>query len=224
VHGASLPPLPLLLSLPSPTKTQRPDLIASPTQTKPPPRYLCELARSLCEKRQSLPTPPARTAKPGEESVNAFLAWAQQLPMAKDELFDPEDVLTVTDHDQVLDSLLLLKVRMEASNSSAPQTVYKAIKGDVIDTRIAATMVELGIDPNVLQLRRTAEGRYTLGPDGKVVNMRLVGNKVMVRIGGGYQELKEYLKEKYFAHSQSDSRVQWSKSNAAKHGLAGPDA
>lgn len=83
-------------------------------------------------------------------------------------------------------------VTIDLSNESSvdiPKKEYKAAKGDKVDEALARI-----INSNDVQLPiyRIAEGKYLIGTESKMCLIK--GTSCVVRVGGGFQKLEEYLK------------------------------
>lgn len=69
-----------------------------------------------------------------------------------------------------------------------PKKEYKATKGDKVDETLARIVNGADIQ---LPIYRIGEGKYLLGTESKMCMIK--GNSCVVRIGGGFQTLEEYL-------------------------------
>ena len=66
---------------------------------------------------------------------------------------------------------------------------YKSVKGDSVDEAIASMF---NIQKLVhLPIYRISQGKYLIGTDTKLVQFR--GEQVMVRVGGGWEKVDEYI-------------------------------
>ena len=82
----------------------------------------------------------------------------------------------------------------DAQNSPSPvkqpaKVVYKAVKGDHVDELVAKLVRDLNIKIPVIRVK---PGRYVIGTDLKMLVIK--GEICMVRVGGGYERLDEYVK------------------------------
>jgi hypothetical protein len=60
----------------------------------------------------------------------------------------------------------------------------------------------------LFQMRRIEEGKYAIGEGkGEKMMVRIVGQQIMVRVGGGWEEVHHYF-EKH-DRCRSDKRLQW---------------
>ena len=66
---------------------------------------------------------------------------------------------------------------------------YKAKKGDKVDEMVREF---LNTSEQGVEIKRMAEGRYMVGE--KKVSAQVLNGKLLIRVGGGYQTLEEYLK------------------------------
>ena len=78
---------------------------------------------------------------------------------------------------------------------------YKAKKGDEVDEMISKY---LGNSEEGVVIKRMAEGRYMIGE--KKVSAKILNEKLLIRVGGGYQTLEEYLKVWKQARLKRDQR------------------
>ena len=78
---------------------------------------------------------------------------------------------------------------------------YKAKKGDEVDEMIRKF---LGNSEEGVVIKRMAEGRYMIGE--KKVSAKILNEKLLIRVGGGYQTLEEYLKVWKQARLKRDQR------------------
>jgi len=63
------------------------------------------------------------------------------------------------------------------------------VHGDIIDEMIASYINSMDI---TLPIARISEGQYLFGT--KKINAKVInGNKLLVRVGGGYTEFKEFI-------------------------------
>ena len=69
-----------------------------------------------------------------------------------------------------------------------PSKSYKSVKGDLIDQAISKLINKHGF---TLPIIRITQGRYLLGTESKAVLLK--GNVCMVRVGGGFEKLEEYI-------------------------------
>ena len=77
-----------------------------------------------------------------------------------------------------------------------PEEVYLAVKHDPVDQKLAEFWNNLeGSDATLPRaiLRRESEGIYIFGT--KKIYMKLFNDHILVRIGGGYQALDEFVKQ-----------------------------
>lgn len=66
--------------------------------------------------------------------------------------------------------------------------VYKAVKGDLVDEIVQKIIFDLKCE---LPIIRVVTGRYLIGTDLKMLMIK--GNICMVRVGGGWERLDEYI-------------------------------
>lgn len=78
---------------------------------------------------------------------------------------------------------------------------YKPILGDDIDMLFAQALAHLNLN---MPVARVSEGNYTLG--SKKIKCNIVNGRLLVRVGGGYMAIEEYLE-------------QYGKAEAGKHTL-----
>lgn len=65
---------------------------------------------------------------------------------------------------------------------------YQSIKGDEIDEAMARIVNNLNIK---LPIIRIGNGKYLIGTESKIAVIK--GNSCVVRIGGGFQNMEEYI-------------------------------
>lgn len=66
--------------------------------------------------------------------------------------------------------------------------MYRAVKGDFLDEIVQKIIYELKCE---LPIIRVVTGRYLIGTDLKMLMIK--GNICMVRVGGGWERLDEYI-------------------------------
>ncbi|KNE58513.1 hypothetical protein AMAG_04081 [Allomyces macrogynus ATCC 38327] len=78
--------------------------------------------------------------------------------------------------------------------STAPKRIfYRPDPSDPIDVRLAEVVNELGV---FVKIKRMGPGRYHFGDiEGKVVNCKLINQNLLVRVGGGWKDFREYVLE-----------------------------
>eukprot|EP00055_Hartaetosiga_balthica_P010092 m.41901 g.41901 ORF g.41901 m.41901 type:complete len:1595 (+) comp7028_c0_seq2:206-4990(+) len=147
-------------------------------------------------------------ALPGSEeatsNITAFIEWAESLGIKYPSIFEKEDLINDEDHRRVAEGILDVAYRVrglplpeevEAHRSTAdiveqPQQ-YEHVKGDLVDEKVAEV---LHFVPQLrTKLQRVAKGKYRLGGEKRILLMRVLRNQVMVRVGGGWMDLQEYL-------------------------------
>ncbi|KAI9222492.1 hypothetical protein BC828DRAFT_378300 [Blastocladiella britannica] len=85
-------------------------------------------------------------------------------------------------------------VSSRGSMVGAPTLQYRADKSDPIDKRIGEIIAELG--GMLVKLKRQAPGKYVFGEiEGKLINCKLVNQNVVVRVGGGWKDFRDYILE-----------------------------
>jgi len=89
--------------------------------------------------------------------------------------------------------------RSDGSNDSATskKLIFKPTKGDEVDTLLAKSLVEFGLQ--TLPISRIAAGTYEIGEgrgvSGKKHNMKIVNNTLMVRApAGSYIKFEAWVK------------------------------
>eukprot|EP00047_Mylnosiga_fluctuans_P004079 m.232584 g.232584 ORF g.232584 m.232584 type:complete len:1689 (+) comp12383_c0_seq1:42-5108(+) len=133
-----------------------------------------------------------------QRNVEDFIAWAREVGIADPDIFTPPDLVERKDDWAVLVGLFDLArltrglpvpplVAMERQQALARVEVPTAVKGDAIDQVVTQVMTE---NPH-FRMKRVAAGRYIFGQ--KVLLMRILHGSVMVRVGGGWEELRSYL-------------------------------
>ncbi|KNE55702.1 hypothetical protein AMAG_01583 [Allomyces macrogynus ATCC 38327] len=77
---------------------------------------------------------------------------------------------------------------------TAPKRIfYRPDPSDPIDVRLAEVVNELGV---FVKIKRMGPGRYHFGDiEGKVVNCKLINQNLLVRVGGGWKDFREYVLE-----------------------------
>ncbi|ORZ36043.1 hypothetical protein BCR44DRAFT_147184 [Catenaria anguillulae PL171] len=79
------------------------------------------------------------------------------------------------------------------SNATPRHIYYRPDPHDAMDTRVAEIINDVGA---FVKIKRQGPGKYMFGDiEGKVINCKLVNNNVVVRVGGGWKDLREYLLE-----------------------------
>ena len=71
--------------------------------------------------------------------------------------------------------------------SSKPK-IYKAIKGDNVDEMLANVINIKSCD---VPISRMSDGNYIFGT--KKIHVRIMNNKLVVRVGGGYRSMDEFI-------------------------------
>ena len=169
--------------------------------------------RPLCEIEfftEAAPgTPEARS------NIQAFLRWCKTIGIDNPPAFKVEDLERARDELEVLCGLLdvarhtrgiqlPLTVEEERMKWMAATTSYSPVKNDTVDAAVGDMLNKL---PEFrAKLKRVGAGRYQLADDRKVLLMRVLKDNVMVRVGGGWQDLEEYL-------------VMWAKRGKKGHGM-----
>eukprot|EP00045_Choanoeca_perplexa_P018097 m.277744 g.277744 ORF g.277744 m.277744 type:complete len:3260 (-) comp17712_c0_seq2:2323-12102(-) len=84
--------------------------------------------------------------------------------------------------------------RSASPRSTSPRAPkYRAAPNDPLDRAVGRVAMDLGVNPD--QIKRVAPSKYRFFGDSKTVSTRSVGKKIVVRIGGGWQDLREYLQQ-----------------------------
>jgi ATP-dependent protease Clp ATPase subunit len=91
------------------------------------------------------------------------------------------------DKDDAYTDIPVVTVEMDASPNKR-RTVYKAVKGDQVDEALEKIINAHNVALPVIRIRT---GKYLIGTDAKMAEIR--GSTCMVRVGGGYQKLDEYI-------------------------------
>jgi hypothetical protein len=89
-------------------------------------------------------------------------------------------------------------------HASMVKKKYKAKKGDEVDELLADLLNHTNKD---VQIKRVGEGKYMIGD--KKINAKVVNGKLLVRIGGGYTTMQEYMEN--FGQAQLDRSARKSK-------------
>ena len=76
---------------------------------------------------------------------------------------------------------------------------YKATPGDEVDKLFAQALAHFGF---TIPAKRLGGGNYTLG--SKKIYCKILGQSLMVRVGGGYMEIKEFIEQ----YGQSEAEKQ----------------
>lgn len=137
----------------------------------------------------------------GRQNVENFIAWARDLGLRDPDVFNADDLIRIKDARRVLWGLL--DVARRTRRMRLPRTVWlerlkhlppsKAVKGDALDKAVNDIANE-SINQPRLRVNRIAEGKYTFGEDMvKPLLMRITAQSVVVRVGGGWKPLREYL-------------------------------
>lgn len=69
-----------------------------------------------------------------------------------------------------------------------PKEAYKSVKGDQVDEFVASLYNSKEF---TLPIYRISEGKYLIGTESRSCTIK--GNNCLVRVGGGYSSLEEYL-------------------------------
>eukprot|EP00056_Hartaetosiga_gracilis_P010630 m.158664 g.158664 ORF g.158664 m.158664 type:complete len:1634 (+) comp13356_c0_seq6:118-5019(+) len=146
-------------------------------------------------------------ATPGSEeatsNITAFIEWAESLGIKYPAVFEKDDLTEDEDHRRVAEGILDIAYRVrglplpeevEVHRQSAQviePAQYQHVKGDAVDEKVAEV---LHFIPQMsAKLKRVAKGKYKLGNDNRILLMRVLRDQVMVRVGGGWMDLQEYL-------------------------------
>lgn len=68
------------------------------------------------------------------------------------------------------------------------ERAYKAVKGDAVDKVVEEVVFKRNIECPIV---RIAQGKYLIGTESKMLVIK--GESCMVRVGGGFEKLDEYL-------------------------------
>lgn len=68
------------------------------------------------------------------------------------------------------------------------ERAYKAVKGDAVDKVVEDVVFKKGIECPII---RISQGKYLIGTETKMLIIK--GESCMVRVGGGFEKLDEYL-------------------------------
>ena len=71
---------------------------------------------------------------------------------------------------------------------ASSKKVYKSIKGDQVDEFVAALFNSKNLS---MPIYRIGEGKYLIGTESRMVLIK--GTTCVVRVGGGFENLEEYL-------------------------------
>jgi len=87
------------------------------------------------------------------------------------------------------DQAIEMQVHSISAKAGAPRKkVYKAVRGDIVDELLAKIINETDC---TLPIRKLGKGKYMFGT--KKVSMQAKVNSLLVRVGGGYSDFREFL-------------------------------
>eukprot|EP00045_Choanoeca_perplexa_P017226 m.247222 g.247222 ORF g.247222 m.247222 type:complete len:1540 (-) comp17481_c0_seq1:1123-5742(-) len=174
--------------------------------------------RELMEVQFLEPAPPG--SKDAKSNIRAFIEWARGLGLERPDVFATPDLTHDMDPEKVLEGMLRVARRTRSlplpdsvMRERAPfqperkkkrQPKYRQVKGDEVDERVAEV---LNFVPQMkTKLKRVAKGKYRLAEEQKLLLMRVLRDRVLVRVGGGWEELQAFLehKAKFGRHRNQD--------------------
>eukprot|EP00043_Microstomoeca_roanoka_P019008 m.208404 g.208404 ORF g.208404 m.208404 type:complete len:2649 (-) comp16925_c4_seq2:88-8034(-) len=79
------------------------------------------------------------------------------------------------------------------ARSTSPMRSYKPVADDKVDKAVARIVNDMNLPAGSIE--RVHPSKYRFFDQSKLIHIRTVGNVVMARVGGGWQNLREYLKE-----------------------------
>lgn len=85
---------------------------------------------------------------------------------------------------------------------TAPKIVMKKVKGDQVDEAIQSLLSSKNFSIPVI---RISNGKYLIGTESKMCQIK--GNSCMVRIGGGFQRIEEYIQNHQDAEMEKIRRL-----------------
>ncbi|EGD83470.1 hypothetical protein PTSG_04078 [Salpingoeca rosetta] len=171
----------------------------------------CQDITSFIRERDLLEVQYLEEAEPGNEAalsnIRAFIEWAQCLGIKYPSVFEEEDLVHDEDHRQVVTGIMDVAYRVrglplphevedhrataEPIRLPSESGSYTHVQGDDVDERVAEV---LNFVPQMKsKLKRVSKGKYQLGNEKRLLLMRVLRDKVMVRVGGGWMDLEEYL-------------------------------
>eukprot|EP00049_Salpingoeca_infusionum_P008396 m.136707 g.136707 ORF g.136707 m.136707 type:complete len:1587 (-) comp14001_c0_seq9:5440-10200(-) len=144
-------------------------------------------------------------------NIRAFLQWTEGIGICFPPAFEVNDLVDDENHARVLQGIMQVAYRCRGLHvpaeiaehrksakptsvvpaPSTPRASYQHVSGDEIDEKVAEVV---GFLPQMhTSIKRVGKGKYRLGNDRRLLLMRVLSNKVMVRVGGGWEDLKRYL-------------------------------
>ena len=83
---------------------------------------------------------------------------------------------------------IVVPINLKAPETPERKIVYKSVKGDDIDERMASIINNYKVE---LAIIRIYEGKYLIGTEARQCTIK--GSQCIVRVGGGYEALEHYL-------------------------------
>eukprot|EP00730_Choanoeca_flexa_P001958 TRINITY_DN10858_c0_g1_i2.p1 TRINITY_DN10858_c0_g1~~TRINITY_DN10858_c0_g1_i2.p1 ORF type:complete len:1557 (+),score=637.95 TRINITY_DN10858_c0_g1_i2:86-4756(+) len=164
--------------------------------------------RELMEVQFLEPAPVG--SKDAKSNVKAFIEWARGVGLVDPDVFAAPDLTHDMDPERVLDGML--KVARRTRSLPLPDSVmrerapyqptrrkkrqpkYTEVKGDEVDAKVAEV---LNFVPQMkTKLKRVAKGKYRIADEQKLLLMRVLRDRVLVRVGGGWEELQAFLEHR----------------------------
>eukprot|EP00045_Choanoeca_perplexa_P013807 m.158188 g.158188 ORF g.158188 m.158188 type:complete len:1377 (+) comp16461_c0_seq1:123-4253(+) len=138
-------------------------------------------------------------------NLTNFIVWARSLGLQDPDVFEVEDLTELRDERRVLWGLM--DVARRTRRIRVPRLVWlermrylkrtAPVKGDALDAAVRK-VVNRCINQPLYKVTRVAEKKYTFGEEMTApVLIRIVGKNVMVRVGGGWEELYRYLDSRF---------------------------
>ena len=96
----------------------------------------------------------------------------------------------------------MVLIEPDAPPELRPKSTYKSIKGDDVDSAFAALVNSLNFN---LPLIRLGPGKYLIGTETKMIVIK--NSTCMVRVGGGFERLEEYLARNHDSEMEKIKRM-----------------
>lgn len=141
-----------------------------------------------------------------KKEIRELEAQCEELEMILKQKTDEQETLEDVLRDknleiQALEKMLGEKAPNDGERRPQPKQVssgeYRAVKGDEVDELLAKYINEMNIS---VPIRRLEFGHYLFGT--KKIYAKVLNNKLVVRVGGGYMSFKEFIETNVVAEQQ----------------------
>eukprot|EP00755_Sulcionema_specki_P017666 Sspe_Gene.64945::Locus_38465_Transcript_1_1_Confidence_1.000_Length_2090::g.64945::m.64945 len=148
----------------------------------------------------------------GEEAIDEILerqGSAPPHPVVEEEKEEEKEEEEKEEEKKVEEEEAKEEVPREEEEARPPPVVYKPVKGDEIDEKLAENVNKAGVGADVpTRVVRVKKGQYIILPQKKVMHMRVLRGMLMVRVGGGWSDFHSWL-----AHMQQFSASHFASKN-----------